>query len=44
MTKPAGNGPSRLNVRRQRMDQHRFLLVLIVVIGPLKVKIILKRR
>jgi hypothetical protein len=44
MTKPAGNSPGRLNVRRQRMPQHRFFLVLIVVIGPFKVKIILKRR
>lgn len=44
MTKLAGNTPGQLNVRRQRMTQHRFLLVLIVVIGPFKVKIILRRR
>ena len=43
MTKPAGNGPDRFTVRRQHMSKHRFLLVLIVVIWPFKVKIIIKR-
>ena len=39
-----GIGPGRLNVRSLTMHNRRLILVLIVVIGRLRVKIIIKLR
>ena len=44
MKKPAGIVPRRLHSRRSTMPKHRLLLLIIVAIGPFKVKIVIRRR